>query len=37
VDAKALTPRGLFDGKVHYEIPPFQRVGARNPIVASAG
>ncbi len=25
MDAKALTPRDLFDGKVHYEIPPFQR------------
>jgi hypothetical protein len=25
VEAKALTPRDLFDGKVCYEIPPFQR------------
>jgi uncharacterized protein DUF262/uncharacterized protein DUF1524 len=25
VEAKALTPHELFDGKVHYEIPPFQR------------
>jgi hypothetical protein len=25
VDAKALTPRDLFDGKVVYEVPPFQR------------
>lgn len=25
MDAKALTPRDLFDGKVTYEIPPFQR------------
>ncbi|MCU0664954.1 MAG: DUF262 domain-containing protein, partial [Myxococcota bacterium] len=23
--ADALTPRDLFDGKVHYEIPAFQR------------
>jgi hypothetical protein len=25
MEAKALTPRDLFDGKVCYEIPPFQR------------
>jgi hypothetical protein len=25
MEAKALTPRDLFDGKVSYEIPPFQR------------
>jgi hypothetical protein len=25
LEAKALTPRDLFDGKVTYEIPPFQR------------
>lgn len=25
MDAKALTPRDPFDGKVCYEIPPFQR------------
>jgi len=25
LEAKALTPRDLFDGKVSYEIPPFQR------------
>ena len=25
MEAKALTPRDLFDGKVSYEVPPFQR------------
>lgn len=25
MEAKALTPPDLFDGKVCYEIPPFQR------------
>lgn len=25
MESKALTPRDLFDGKVNYEIPPFQR------------
>jgi uncharacterized protein with ParB-like and HNH nuclease domain len=25
MDANALTPRDLFDGKVCYEVPPFQR------------
>ena len=25
MEAKALTPHELFDGKVQYEIPPFQR------------
>jgi hypothetical protein len=25
MEAKALTPRDLFDGKVCYEVPPFQR------------
>ncbi len=25
MEAKALTPRDVFDGKVCYEIPPFQR------------
>jgi hypothetical protein len=25
MEATALTPRGLFDGKVCYEVPPFHR------------
>jgi len=25
MEAKALTPHELFDGKVQYEVPPFQR------------
>lgn len=25
MEAKALTPRDLFDGKVCYEVPPFRR------------